>query len=84
MARRSRPKESLELAALQTLIDLLRRNGVTEYSANGVALKLGPLPNDSIEQLDRRPVLSEGGQKLKDVMSRLDPIYSDPTLFEIR
>jgi hypothetical protein len=67
------------------LIKLLRACGVTEYTApNGLTLKLGALPNDDVSTPNRVPVISEGGQKFRDAMKKLDPIYSDPSLFEIR
>ncbi len=34
----------MSLNDLQTLIDLLRRNGVVRYRAEGVEIDLGPLP----------------------------------------
>jgi hypothetical protein len=76
----------LELSELNILIKLLRANGVTEYTApNGLSLKLGPVQADDVDAIARKPVLSDGAQRLRDVMrDHLDPIYSDPSLFDIR
>ncbi len=83
----------MDLTELQSLITLLRATGVTKYVGlnslgEPVTLELGPLPAVAAPvDLNREgfgATPTDGrSPELKRMLSRLDPAYSDPTLFAI-
>lgn len=72
---------AMALTELEQLLVLLRRNGVTQYSSDDFTLHLGPLSRElpAVEsQPSQMPRMSED---LAAAMARLDPMYSDESLF---
>lgn len=77
----------MELNELEQLILLLRKHGVLEYSAAGVALKLGEIPASvPATDLNKDGFVPSTGRDpaLQSVLDRLPTNYSDPALFDIR
>ena len=70
------------ISDLQVLIDMLRRNGITEYSDGAVTLKLGPLVRPDTGPVESMPSqLPRMSEDLAAAMKRLSPLYSDESLF---
>ena len=80
----------MELAALEQLIVLLRKHGVTKYVDDqaAVSLELGEAPRaEPAVDLRRegfRPDSNGRSAAVNDILDRLGPSYSDPSLFEIK
>lgn len=86
----------MELAELKTLVATLRSLGVTKYRVGDVELELGSEPRAELPADVTRlgfggaGVIPAGGAKpersaqLQKLLDRIDPAYSDDSLFEIR
>lgn len=70
-----------DLNELQALISLLRANGVTEYSAGGVSLRLGakPAPEPRPEQPTTDPVAEQAKREaaMHDAAVKISPRMGD-------
>lgn len=73
----------MTLTELEQLVRLLRSLGVTKYAADNVHIELGLLPAAADQELPR-PEMPRMNEDLAAAMKRLDPLYSDPSLFEIK
>lgn len=87
----------MELTAVRSLVAELRALGVTKYKDADVELELGPEPmnRDPVPDLARMGFTGPGmtqpaeaaparNPRLQRLLDRLDPAYSDASLFEIK
>lgn len=72
----------MDTTKLHELLLLLRKHGVIEYTFAGVTVKLGPAPVREMQADDAQPQMPRMSEDLAAAMRRLDPQYSDESLFE--
>lgn len=73
----------MDTTELRNLLTVLRQFGVTEYSRAGITLKLGPAPVREAPAVESQPSqMPRMSEDLAAAMRRLDPQYSDESLFE--
>lgn len=76
----------MELAELRALVGALRELGVTKYRAGDVELVLGePTAKPAPVDLGQAALGIKPGRspELQAALARLDPMYADPSLFDI-